>query len=84
MGVSIQWARSGPADLTPLLAMIGAVLVLRFVIGLPLTLFLTILAAAAGAAWAAAVQSWGLALPTLAAVAAVGFLSWRTGRPTHS
>jgi hypothetical protein len=84
LGVSVHWTRSGPADFTPLLAMIGAILVVRFLIGMPLTALRTLAAAAAGAGWAAAVGSWGFALPTLAAVATVALLSATAGRPRPS
>jgi hypothetical protein len=80
LGVSVQWARSGPADFTPLLAMLGAVLIVRFVIGIPLTLVRTLATAACGAAWAAAVVTRGLALPTLVALAAIALLAAAGGR----
>ena len=84
LGVSVHWARPGPADFTPLLAMIGAVLILRFVIGTPLTLLRTLAAAACGAAWAAAVATKGLTLPTLVALAAMAFLTAAAGRASSS
>jgi hypothetical protein len=84
LGVSVNWARSGPADFTPLLAMIGAVLILRFVIGMPLTLVRTLAAAACGAAWAAAVATKGFTLPTLLALAAIAFLTAAGGRARSS
>lgn len=80
LGVSVHWARSGPADFTPLLAMVAAILVVRFVVGLQLTLPRTLAAAAAGAAWAAVAATEGFALPTLAAVAATALLALAAGR----
>jgi hypothetical protein len=84
LGVSVHWARSGPADFTPLLAMIGAILILRFVIGVPLTLLRTLAGAAAGAAWAAAGATLGFAIPTLAALAAIAVLALAVGRTRSS
>jgi hypothetical protein len=84
LGVSIQWTRSGPPDLTPLVAMFAAILIARFVIRVPLTLPRTLAAAAAGAAWAAAVGSWGFTMPTLAALATVGLLSVAVGHADTS
>jgi hypothetical protein len=84
LGVSIQWTRSGSPDMTPLLAMIAAILVARFVIRLPLTGLRTLGAAAAGAAWAAAVGTWGFTLPTLCAVATVALLSATAARTRPS
>jgi hypothetical protein len=77
LGVSIRWAEAGPADFTPLLAMLTAVLVVRFVIGLRLGPITTVAAAGAGAAWAAAVPPLGIAVPTLVAiVATAGLRAW--------
>jgi hypothetical protein len=84
LGVSVHWARSGPADFTPLLALIGAILILRFVIGVPLTLLRTLAAAAAGAAWAAAGATLGFAIPTLAALAAIAVLALAVDRTRSS
>jgi hypothetical protein len=80
LGVSVQWARSGPADFTPLLAMVGAILVVRFLIGIPLTLPRTLAAAAAGATWAALAATLGVAVPTLAAVVATAIVALAAGR----
>jgi hypothetical protein len=84
LGVSVEWARPGPADFTPLLAMGGAVLILRFVIRVPLTGLRTMMAAASGAMWAAAVGSWGFTFPTLVALAAVALLSATASHPRPS
>ena len=84
LGVSMEWARPGPADFTPLLAMVGGVLILRFVIRVPLTGLRTMVAAASGAMWAAAVGSWGFALPTLVALGVVALLSATAGHPGPS
>jgi hypothetical protein len=74
LGVSIRWAHAGPADFTPVLAILAAIIVARFVIRARLTLMTTFAAAAAGAAWAAALPQWGFTLPTLAAVLTVSAL----------
>jgi hypothetical protein len=74
LGVSIRWAQPGPADFTPLLAMMAGVLVVRFVVGLRLGPITAVAAAGAGAAWAAAVPPWGIAVPTLAAIVAIAGL----------
>jgi hypothetical protein len=81
LGVSIRWADPGPADFTPLLAMVAAVLVVRFVIGLRLGALTTVSAVAGGAAWAAAIPRWGLVIPTLIVVIAVAALRLWAGRP---
>jgi hypothetical protein len=83
LGVSIPWARSGPADFTPLLAMVAAVLVARFVVGVRLTLPVAVVAAAAGAAWAAAIPTFGTSVPTLAAITATALLRCRVGVAGH-
>lgn len=67
LGVSAQWARAGPADFTPLVAMVGMVLVVRFVLRIPLTPMTLMLAFLAGASWAVAIAQWGFTVPTLAA-----------------
>jgi hypothetical protein len=74
LGVSMRWAQPGPADFTPVLAIVAAILVARFVIGARLTMLTLVVAAAAGAAWAAAIPQWGFTAPTLAAVLAVSAL----------
>ena len=68
LGVSTRWAHAGPADFTPLLAILGAVLIARFVIGARMTIMTATFAAAAGAAWAAALPRWGITIPSLMAV----------------
>lgn len=83
LGVSIRWARAGPVDLTPLLAMLAAVLVARFVVGVRLGALVTMLAAAVGAAWAATIPRFGLSVPTLIALVALTTLRWGS-RPAHS
>jgi len=75
LGVAIPWARSGPADFTPVLAVILAAVVIRFVLGFRLTLLPVSLAVLSGTLWAAATPHWGVTLPTLAALAGVGVLS---------
>jgi hypothetical protein len=82
LGVSIRWARTGPVDLTPLLAMLIAVLVTRFVFGVRLGAVTTVAAAATGAAWAAAIPRFGLSVPTLLALVALTALRW-VSRPAH-
>jgi hypothetical protein len=74
LGVSIRWAQPGPADFTPLVAMVAGVLMARFVIGLRLTVMTTVVAAGAGAGWAAAIEMWGVGGPTLVVMAAVAVL----------
>jgi hypothetical protein len=75
LGVSVPWAHAGPADFTPLLAVAGAVLVVRFLIGLRLTMLTVTAAVLAGSLWAAAVAQWGFSLPTLSVLGAVGAAS---------
>jgi hypothetical protein len=71
LGVSIRWAGDGSADLTPILAAIAAILVVRFVLGYRLTVITVTTAVLGGTLWAAAVAEWGISVPTLAAVTAV-------------
>jgi hypothetical protein len=71
LGVSIKWSPAGPADFTPLLAMMAAILVARFVAGIRLGPVSTVLAAGVGAAWAGAIPQWGLAVPTLIVIVLV-------------
>jgi hypothetical protein len=80
LGVSVRWAAAGPADFTPLLAMLAAVLVARFVIRLRLTVMSTVVAAGIGAAWAAALELWGFSAPTLMVILLVAILRFRTDR----
>jgi hypothetical protein len=80
LGVSIRWAHAGPADFTPLLAMIAAILVARFVVGVRLGAVSTLMAAGAGAAWAAAIPRWGVTVPTLLALAVVAAAGAWAGR----
>ncbi len=75
VGVPIRWARGGPIDVVPLLAVVAAVLVTRFVIGARLTPVSFILAATCGSAWALAITIWGIELPTLAAVLTTAVLT---------
>jgi hypothetical protein len=72
LGVSVQWAHAGPADFTPILAVAGAVLVVRFLIGLRLSVLTVTVAVLGGSLWAAAVAQWGFSLPTLSVLGAVG------------
>jgi hypothetical protein len=80
MGVPVQWARGGPIDVVPLLAVIVAVLVTRFVIGARLTPVTVILALTAGSAWALAIDLWDVELPTLVAVAVTAALMLTVAR----
>ena len=84
LGVSIRWSQAGPADFTPLLAMVAGILVARFVIGVRLGVVSTVLAVGAGAAWAAAIPGWGVTVPTLLVLAIVaGARAWvDRSRPT--
>lgn len=84
LGVPLRWADAGPADVTPLLAILGAVLIARFVIGARLTILTVTLAAGAGAAWAAALTNWGFTIPTLMAVLVVSALRLWVGRATSA
>ena len=76
IGVPIRWARSGPFDFTPLLAMLVAVVVARFVFGVRLGAVTTVAAAATGAAWASTIPEFGLSVPTLLALVALTALRW--------
>jgi hypothetical protein len=82
LGVSIRWARSGPVDFTPLLAMLIAVVVARFVFGVRLRAVTTVAAAATGAAWAAGIPRFGLTVTTLVALVALTALRWMS-RSAH-
>jgi hypothetical protein len=75
LGVSMPWAHAGPADFTPILAVAGAVLVVRFLIGLRLTALTVAMAVLGGSLWAAAIAQWGFSVPTLSILAAVGAAS---------
>ena len=55
-------------DLTPLTAIVVALLVARFVVGFRLTPMTGVNAAFAGALWAYLAEVWGLAIPTAIAV----------------
>jgi len=65
-GMSIQ---PGPRhlDLTPVVAILAAILIVRFVIGLALTPPTLVGAAFAGALWAYLAEPLGVATPTLVA-----------------
>lgn len=80
LGVPLRWADAGPADVTPLLAILGAVLIARFVIGARMTIMTATLAAAAGAAWAAALPRLGITIPSLMAVLMICALRVWVGR----
>jgi hypothetical protein len=80
LGVSIPWARSGPADFTPLLAMLCAILILRFVVGSHLTAMRTMLAVACGALWATCIERWGIVVPTAFALLVIAGLRSIVGR----
>ena len=74
LGAPIRWAHAGPLDLTPLMAIVAAVLVMRFVLGVGVTMMTFMLAATAGALWAYAAQTWGLVWPSAVAVAGTALL----------
>lgn len=65
-GMSIQ---PGPRhlDLTPLVAILAAILIARFLVGLALTPPTVVGAAFAGALWAYLAEPWGIAAPSMAA-----------------
>ena len=80
VGVPVRWTRGGPVDFVPLLALVAAVLVARFVIGARLTPVTFTVAATCGASWAWAIAVWGIELPSLAAVIATAVLTASVGR----
>ncbi|MGH9247165.1 MAG: hypothetical protein ACRD29_23165 [Acidimicrobiales bacterium] len=80
LGGPAPWARAGPADLTPLVAMVAAVLILRFVVGVRLTVMTATLAVCAGALWASIIERWGVALPSAAAAVLLTGLRTAVGR----
>lgn len=82
IGVAIRWARPGPFDFTPLVAMLVAVVVARFVFGVRLGAVSTVAAAAIGAAWAATIPEFGVSVPTLLGLVALTALRW-VSRPAH-
>jgi hypothetical protein len=84
LGVSVPWARSGPPDFMPLLAIAGALVIVRFAIGIRLTPVRALATAAGGAAWAAAVGSVGFAVPTVIAIAVVACLLLAAGSARSS
>jgi hypothetical protein len=53
--------------MAPLLAMVAAVLVARFVLGVRMTAMTFVMCLAIGAAWSSAVARWGWTIPSLAA-----------------
>jgi hypothetical protein len=53
------------ADATPLVAIVVAILLARFVVGLPLTPMTGVLAAFGGSLWAALAQGWGIGPPSV-------------------
>lgn len=80
IGVPIPWARAGPADFTPLISVLGAVLVLRFVVGARLTMMTTMFAIFAGASWAYGIERWGILFPTLITLLLITTLRTTIGR----
>lgn len=66
-GVSVA-PYSRHLDLTPITAIVVAILVARFVVGMRLTPLGAALAAFAGALWAYLAEGWGLVVPSLAAL----------------
>ncbi|MGH2765275.1 MAG: hypothetical protein ACRDKA_05125 [Actinomycetota bacterium] len=71
LGVSIRWADAGSADFIPILAIAAAILVVRFAVGLRLTVLTVLLAVLGGTLWAASISRWGFSLPTLVAIGLV-------------
>ncbi len=55
-------------DLTPLVSIVVAILLARFVVGLPLTPMTGVLAAFGGSLWAALAQGWGIEPPSVVAL----------------
>jgi hypothetical protein len=85
-GVPIDPTRSGPFDLTPLIAIVAALLVFRFVLQRPFTPLMVATAALTGSGWALGEEIWGPALPTLAAAAitiVVMPMARRSRGPSH-
>ncbi len=83
LGVPIRWADAGPADFLPFIAMLAAVVIARFLLGVRMTVMTFVLSLAVGAAWASAVGRWGWTMPTLAAVMLMFSVSvWVEGRQT--
>lgn len=75
LGIAVRWAHAGPADFTPVLAVAAAVLVVRFLLGLPLTVLTLTMAVLGGTMWAAAIAQWGFSAPTVSALGALGAAS---------
>jgi hypothetical protein len=67
LGVPLRWSDAGPLDLAPLLSMIAAVVIARFLLGVRMTALTFALCLAIGAAWSSAVSRWGWTIPSLAA-----------------
>ena len=61
-------------DLTPLTAMVAALLLVRFVVGKRLTPLSGIQAVFAGALWAYLAEPWGLVVPSALAVVVLTWL----------
>jgi hypothetical protein len=77
LGVSIRWAQPGPADFTPVVAVIVAIFIVRFLLGFRLTGPTVVMAVLGGTLWAAAAAQWGITVPSLVAVAAVAAAALR-------
>lgn len=75
LGVAVRWADAGPADFTPLIAMVAALTIARFVLRIRLSVMTFMLTILAGALWAGAAAQWGFTVPTLAAILVIGSLS---------
>jgi len=58
-------------DLTPLVSIVVAILLARFVVRLPVTPMTGVLAAFAGSLWAALAQAWGIEPPSIVALVLV-------------
>lgn len=78
-GMSIPPPELRHADLTPLIAMIAAILLVRFVVGIRLTPMSAVQAAFVGALWAYLAEPWGLVIPSALAVVVVALLRVHVG-----
>jgi hypothetical protein len=67
-GVSFRWRQGATFDPTSLLAMLAALMLVRFAVGVRLTPVSVAAAAFGGALWALAAAGWGPGPPTVAAV----------------
>ena len=79
-----EWLPVSGFDLFPLLGVFGAILVVRFVLRLALTIPAIILAIVAGTGWAWSVESWGWPLATLAGLLLMVTVAALTSQPGKS